>query len=389
METMALLRWGLLLGVAIPLLFLFTMTDADTKLRGWHRWLHDGLKVVAFTNLAVLAAAVLSVIGGSFSWGNFWPTPVYFNGCALGAYTAVFLTGRWLGRRDVSFLGQQVADFGAIMVGTLAGYLLAEVLAKGVLSEHETTYVWEFDAPFAFIDQMMIGAALIVAFVAGTVRAFYAFRLYSERQARMRQAYQTLQLQEQQVSAQLQSLQARIQPHFLYNALNAIAAKIPTQPAQAEAMTLSLARLFRAALHHEGEPLATVREEIALVETYLDIERARFGDQLAVAIDVDEAVQDAAVPRFLLQPLVENAIKHGIAQQPDGGRVAVAVEPTEQGGVRLAVKDSGPDFPEDVMGGYGWQSVQQRLDLLFPDQYRIELENGADKQIRITLDPTA
>jgi len=190
-------------------------------------------------------------------------------------------------------------------------------------------------------------------------------------------------LHQLKAKAELETLQAKINPHFLYNSLNSIASLIHTKPDAAENMVLGLSDLFRYSINSQGENITTVDEELKMVQTYLEIEHHRFGDKLQFELEVDEPAKQKNIPRFLIQPLVENAIKHGISKMRSGTlRLQVKSIPH---GLEIKVFDNGPDFSKDLMTGYGLKSIYDKLNLLFPGKYEIEMNNGANKHVKITL----
>lgn len=178
-------------------------------------------------------------------------------------------------------------------------------------------------------------------------------------------------LQELAVSAQLAALRAQINPHFLFNSLNSIAQLITTDPAKAESCVERLAEIYRYLLtraHREFVPLA---DELEVAEAYLDIERARFGDDLAVEERVDEGARQILLPGLILQPLVENAVKHGISRKIGGGRVTIEAQ-VDGVDLRLAVKDTGVGIRdgEDVYEhGVGLRNVRDRMLKLYGGAY--------------------
>ena len=125
------------------------------------------------------------------------------------------------------------------------------------------------------------------------------------------------------LEAQLASLESRVQPHFLFNTLNSIASLIPSDPRGAERMTTQLASLLRSSLDAANGALVPLADELRTVRDYLDIERVRFGSRMKPELTIDAAAENALVPRFSLQTLVENSVKYAIAPRRDGGRIAV------------------------------------------------------------------
>jgi len=173
--------------------------------------------------------------------------------------------------------------------------------------------------------------------------------------------------------ARLRSLESRIHPHFLFNTLNSISSLIAVNPARAEQIVGRLATLLRASLDTSHQPLISLRDELTMVENYVDIERARFGDKLRGSVQVPDELQDAKVPPMSVQSLVENAVKHGITPQSGGGEVLVTAS-AENGSLRVEVRDTGPGFDlTAVPAGHGLESLVERLDALFGAKARLNV----------------
>jgi sensor histidine kinase YesM len=173
--------------------------------------------------------------------------------------------------------------------------------------------------------------------------------------------------------ARLHSLESRIHPHFLFNTLNSISSLIALNPARAEQIVGRLAALLRASLDTSHQSLIPLREELAMVESYVDIERARFGDKLRGSVEVPAELQDAKVPPMSVQSLVENAVKHGITPQSGGGEFLVTAS-AENGSLRIEVRDTGPGFDlAAIPAGHGLDSVVERLDALFGAKARLNV----------------
>jgi two-component system sensor histidine kinase AlgZ len=163
-------------------------------------------------------------------------------------------------------------------------------------------------------------------------------------------------------SARLAELQSRIRPHFLFNALNTAVALVQIDPERAEAVLEDLSQLFRVALAEVGASV-TLAEEIDLAKRYLAIEQVRFGDRLAVSWEVDPATSQARVPPLVLQPLVENAVRHGIETSLRGGTVRVRVK-ARHGSAQIVISNSLPDTPSSPGAGIALANVRERLSLL-------------------------
>lgn len=193
--------------------------------------------------------------------------------------------------------------------------------------------------------------------------------------------------------AELRALRAQINPHFLFNALTTISYLIKTAPDKANDTLMRLTKLLRGVLRSTDEFL-TLGEEIALVESYLEIERARFEERLVVTIDVPDNLKDLKIPSLILQPLVENAIKHGISPKKEGGNIGIKAE--KAGGfLVLSVDDTGngvrfDDLRRQREQRIGLNNVEERLRLYFNDHASLKIESrigsGTNVRIRISLD---
>jgi two-component system LytT family sensor kinase len=200
---------------------------------------------------------------------------------------------------------------------------------------------------------------------------------------RVERARREAQLVHQVVSAELRALRAQLNPHFLFNALNTIAALIPPEPEKAELMVVRLAKVFRHLLTHSEKSFSSLQEEIEFLRTYLEIEKVRFGARLTVEFDISEDAVTATVPSLILQPLVENALKHGLAAKRGdnqliirAGRIADALS--------LSVEDNGVGISEAInavrpegTSGVGLRNIRERLRTIYGHRASLVLENIA------------
>jgi len=181
------------------------------------------------------------------------------------------------------------------------------------------------------------------------------------------------QAQKVAAEARLRSLESRIHPHFLFNTLNSISSLISVDPSRAEQMVGRLALLLRASLDTSTQSLIPLHQELAMVESYLEIEKARFGDKLRGSTEIGDDLRSARVPPMSVQALVENAVKHGIAPQRGGGEILVAAS-AENGNLRIEVRDTGPGFNlTAIPAGHGLDTLVQRLSALFGDKARLNV----------------
>lgn len=186
--------------------------------------------------------------------------------------------------------------------------------------------------------------------------------------------------------AQLQMLAYQLNPHFLFNTLNSVRALIDEDRNRARLMVTELARFLRYALVDRPLHLARLSEEIDALRGYLAVESIRFEDRLEVSVEVDPAAADCLVPAFLLNPLVENALKHGVpAASGSPLRVSIDARLTGQGTLAIAVENSGQLGDATVSGGIGLRNVRARLEHLFPGRHRFELEQVGDV-VRVSME---
>lgn len=257
-----------------------------------------------------------------------------------------------------------------MLIGIEVSYLVAAII---------------FHIPFHFFSHFSnYRFSFLVLAIVGTIIYFY----------RLQQATMTAKLHEKELDlvkakqmktqAELQTLQSKINPHFLYNSLNSIAGLIHEDGDKAEDMTLKLSRLFRYSINSNQENMALVTEEMEIVATYLDIEKVRFGDRLGFVIDVCESLKNERIPRFLIQPLVENSLKHGLNDMVSDGQLKICI--TKDGeNMMIAITDNGKPFPTELNIGYGLQSTYDKLALLYDENYQLQIVNSPEKQVRILI----
>jgi two-component system LytT family sensor kinase len=179
--------------------------------------------------------------------------------------------------------------------------------------------------------------------------------------------------------AELRALQSQIHPHFLFNALNTLYGIIPREARGARDTVLNLADIFRYFLETERSFLP-LEEELHIVRAYLEIERLRLGDKLRVKIEVEPEALRVAIPILSIQPLVENAVKHGISPKPEGGLIDLEGRLEPDGGLRITVRDTGAGFPANrgSKSGVGLENVVRRLQLCYGAEARLEIESDAN-----------
>jgi two-component system, LytTR family, sensor kinase len=204
--------------------------------------------------------------------------------------------------------------------------------------------------------------------------AFYMlryYRLYRERELRASMLETGL------AQARLEALRMQLHPHFLFNTLNSISTLMHRDVSAADDMLSALSDLLRVALDRSGGQEITLKEELDFLQRYLEIEQIRFGDRLQIRYEIDAACLDAMVPNLILQPLVENAIRHGINPRPEPGQVEIAAW-KEGGELFLEVSDDGPGLPagSSLKEGVGLGNTRDRLEQLYGNTNTLQLNSS-------------
>jgi len=224
---------------------------------------------------------------------------------------------------------------------------------------------------------------LIYAGVIGIWYALDYYRKYRERE------FLATRLEAQLAQAQLESLRMQLHPHFLFNTLNGIVGLVRDNKNQAAvAMLVGLSDLLRHTLDHSSQHEVELREEIDFIKLYLSIQEMRFSDRLRTYFDIDPATTRALVPNLILQPLIENALRHGIARSADSGVVGIS-STLEDGQLRLTVYDDGAGLPDDWQlkgsAGIGLANTAARLQQLYDDDHQFDIRNRPAGGVEVTI----
>jgi sensor histidine kinase YesM len=250
---------------------------------------------------------------------------------------------------------------------------------------------WPIGKPFSFerLTRFVIGnfseGIGIYLLIALMGHAYSYYRRY--RQGELR----SLQLEAQLSQAQLQALKMQLHPHFLFNTLHSISALLNHHPEAARTMITRLGDFLRLTLENSGTQEVTLRKEMEFLRCYLEIERVRFQDRLMTRMDVSPPALDAIVPNLILQPIVENAIRHGIAPRSTPGLIEILAKP-HNGTLRIQIRDNGPGLPADRTSekiftkGLGLANTERRLDRLYGAAHRFDLSNDPEGGLIVTLE---
>ncbi len=212
--------------------------------------------------------------------------------------------------------------------------------------------------------------------------AFEYYQRYRERE------WKASQLEAQLAIAQLQALKMQLRPHFLFNALHSISTLIHENVEAADTMIARLGDFLRLALEHTGQQKVPLRDELESAQSYVDIERIRFGDRLRLELDIEPETLDALVPSFLWQPVVENAIRHGIETLSSVGRITLRSK-SINGRLQLQVQDNGGGLSKrgdnPIKEGIGLSNTRASLEQLYGDRYSFDLTDAPEGGVLVTL----
>jgi two-component sensor histidine kinase len=344
-------------------------------------WLETALVFAAWTVFGLITAnqsyMQFELRGERLSWSHALQHGFFEAYLWTLATLAVF----WLARRFPLERGRMLRGIAAHLFGAVV-LSLARV---AVVVEVSRRVEWLEERPF---DQQFWGRfhqyLLYYALLLGIAHAVLYYGRYRERERAAERLAAGL------AEARLQALKMQLQPHFLFNTLNAISALIPPEAKPARRMVARLGDLLRIALEHEETQEVTLREELAFLQPYLEIEQARLEDRLTVVMEIAPETLDARVPHLVLQPLVENAIRHGIAPRIEPGRVEIsAARGADDRFLHLEVRDDGPGVDRDnragTRKGVGLTNIRSRLEQLYGGEHRFELGNRPEGGVVVRI----
>jgi sensor histidine kinase YesM len=258
---------------------------------------------------------------------------------------------------------------------------LAAISAAGSVVGGGIVFVLRLEprATLAAILRQSVELSVFLALLVGVVHAMVILlraRLQDTETRLRAQEVRSEQALKLASEARLAALEARVHPHFLFNALNTVASLIPTAPAQAEELIQKLSALLRFSLDAHQSRLVPLHREIKIACDYLEIERARFGTRLRFTIEVVDAVADKLVPPLSVQTLVENSVKHAVGPARDGADIRVRAV-ADGAGICVEVADTGPGFAAaDLPAGHGLDTLRKRLTALFGDENPLRIASA-------------
>jgi signal transduction histidine kinase len=271
----------------------------------------------------------------------------------------------------------RIADRLGVHVASVAGVVLVRALAMMALNP----WVGWFERLPSFGQILIVSARsniLLYILILGAAHALHFARRAQERELHAER------LEAQITEAKLSALRSQLHPHFLFNALGAIAELMHRDVDTADRMIVRLSRLLRLALDEANTKEVTLAHELGCLEPYLELEKLRLGDRLSVTMDIEPAAREALMPGMMLQPLVENAIRHGIAPRTAPGTVAIRARRDGEA-LLLEVEDDGAGLAVDAANGVGLSNTRARLRELYGSLSTLELDGGPGRGTRVRV----
>jgi hypothetical protein len=278
-----------------------------------------------------------------------------------------------------------------LMLGTIGALLLQPLVDQSIRFSRwwiEWSFFGRPDAPHGFLQEA--GAGFLRqcgsnSFIFGAVAfAWHAIKYSNDLREKQ---FRSAELESLLREAKLQALRSQLNPHFLFNTLHSIAELVHADPSLAEQLILRLGELLRKVLASLDQQDVALAEELEFIKAYLDIEQMRLGDRLTIEWDIRQDVLGLKVPTLLLQPLVENAVQHGIASSTERGTVRIQAQ-RENGFLELQVRDTGPGLDRrgsSTNMGIGLANTRARLQTIFGDRHRFELINDHGLSVKVLL----
>ena len=270
----------------------------------------------------------------------------------------------------------------ALLIGTAigTGVMTGSLLASGLTG-----------IPLSFILQgepIPLSQLLFLGLLFGSIITYFFFSREKIAQTQtliQEERIKRLSLEKESLEMRLRLLQAQVEPHFLFNSLSNILSLLDTDLTKGKGMLEDLIRYLRASLSRTREKATTLAQEMELVRAYMNIYRVRMGDRLRYRIEIPDHLKDRPFPPLLIQPLVENAIRHGLEPKIEGGEISIMAQENEDY-LRLAVSDTGIGLDEKTPAGIGLSNIRERLQTLFNGRGRLILEENIPSGLNAILE---
>ncbi len=328
-----------------------------------------------------MICVVIGLAFGTYLYFNYDPRPVRI---LLSILSSVIIGSLMMLSIYFRNYFTAITNFQALKVVIMIGLLITAALAGSEATSFLQSKLWSaqqfqlFNGGSIYILNILIVLVTgIPIYISEEWRELLSFRISSQQ-------YRVLQLEQQQTMMELELFRAKINPHFLYNVHNTIAGLISKDPQKAEELVLLLSRFFRFTLNKNSATFHSLTDELDIIETYLHMQQIRYEERMSYTIEADPSALNLQIPSFILQPIVENAVKHGIETCAADGAVEVKILLIE-GKMVITIADTGPAFPNIPGSGVGLQMVMNKLRLLYADDYHIEFNNFPEKYVQLTI----
>jgi sensor histidine kinase YesM len=267
-----------------------------------------------------------------------------------------------------------------ILIGMACGMLAGHLMAAFILRQSLPTFLWGWKKEFL----KTIGFWLTLSSAIGYF--FYSqTRIKISKEIIQQERINRLSSEKEVLEANLKLLQAQVEPHFLFNTLSNVLSLIDTDPAKGKSMLLDLIHYLRTSLSRTLPVATTIEQEMNMIKAYLNIQKVRMGERLRFSIELPDALREHPFPPMLLQPLVENAVKHGLEPSIEGGEITINVV-EENGYIRMEVKDTGNGFNSYDTAGVGIANVRERIRLIYGDKGRLVLEANVPHGVKAMIE---
>jgi sensor histidine kinase YesM len=335
----------------------------------------DTKRFLTSLGLTAVFNTVIALFLTYIGFGEGFPVTFIFSQSIGLCMCSFILAGHYL-VRGPSLLSHAILLLVAMPAGATAGTFIAAHITGFSFSE-----IFQ-GRPVFFIRILFVGILF------GTMITYFFFsreRISQTRAQLQEEQIKRLTLEKKTLEIHLKLLQAQIEPHFLFNTLSNILSLIESDPARGKTMLEDLTRYLRSSLSRIRDRMTTLGQEMDLVRAYLDIHRVRMGERLHYTIEVPDTLRNVPFPPMLVQPLVENAIKHGLEPKVEGGEIFIRVE-EDTDCYRVSVSDTGAGLTEEATAGIGLANVRERLEALFHGKGRMILEENEPSGLKVTME---
>jgi len=335
----------------------------------------DKKRLLTSLALTGLFNTIIALFLTHLGFGGGFIINLIFSQCVGLCICLFILVGHLLVRRP-SLVGHAILLVIAMPTGASAGAFIGAWIAGISFSEILP------GRPALLIQILFVGILF------GTMITYFFFsrEKISQTEAQLREEQiRSLTLEKQTLETHLKLLQAQIEPHFLFNTLSNILSLLDTDPGRGKTMLVDLTRYLRSSLSRSRERTTTLGQEMDLVRAYLQIHKVRMGERLRYAIDVPETFRNLSFPPMLVQPLVENAVKHGLGPVIEGGDILIQAE-DKTDAYRVVIADTGSGLSDASSAGVGLTNVRDRLKALFDGKARLILEENRPSGLKAILE---